>query len=148
MGVGAPSKFSAEIGDEICRQISEGATLRTICKGEGMPDPRTVYRWLEKRERFRQQYARARADQADSFHDEALETARGTNATNAQADRLRVDTLKWAAAHAQPKKYGARVGLEVAAPDGGPVRVQHGLDADPDRLAALATLLGEIRGGA
>ena len=42
---------------------------------EGMPDQRTVYRWLEKDREFCQQYARAREAQADKLFEGCLAIA-------------------------------------------------------------------------
>ena len=91
---------------------------------EGMPDQRTVYRWLEKDREFCQQYARAREAQADKLFEGCLaiaDEAEGDvvlatgedgkaiarpNHANVQRARLRVDTRKWAAGKLAPKKYG------------------------------------------
>jgi transposase-like protein len=58
MKTGRPSRYSPEIADAICDEIATtDHALHRICEREGMPEARTVYRWLES---FRQQYARAR----------------------------------------------------------------------------------------
>lgn len=144
--MGRPSEFTAERGDKILERLALGETLLDICEDERMPDRRTVYRWCEANETFRLMYARARVDQADAWHDEAIKHARGTDAVSASADRLRFDALRWAASKASPKRYGDRIAHEVSGGDGAPVRLEHGIDADPDRLAALSQLLGEITG--
>ena len=81
--------------------------LERICRGEGMPDVRTVYRWLEAHDDFRQKYARARERQADVLAGQILEISddgsRDTiqtedgevvNHEHIQRSRLRVDSRK------------------------------------------------------
>lgn len=96
-----------------------------------MPHVATVYRWLTANEMFRDMYARAREDQADTLADEIQQIAdepmlgRKT-VTKANGDvettegdmiehrKLRVDARKWIAAKLKPRKYGDRVDHQVA----------------------------------
>ncbi|HZV61629.1 MAG TPA: hypothetical protein VFF75_04375 [Methylophilaceae bacterium] len=133
-----PSSFSQEIADAICARISEGESLRTICRDDDMPGKTTVFRWLAEFESFRDQYARAREAQADLLAEEILEIADdGTNDKyvdengNTRTDqevigrsRLRVDARKWLASKMAPKKYGERVAQEISGPNGGPVPIE------------------------
>jgi hypothetical protein len=116
---GRPSTFTQETADAICTRLAEGETLRQICRDEAMPGLTTVFRWLEAYESFREQYARAREQQADTFaekmHDEALNEAR-----DVQRSKLIVDVLKWHAGKTAPKKYGERSTLDLANKDGQP----------------------------
>ena len=53
---GRPTSYPQEIADAICDEIATtDHALSRICEREGMPDVRTVYRWLEANEDFRQQ---------------------------------------------------------------------------------------------
>ena len=124
MSFGRPSDFTVEKGAEICARIVDGASLRTICSSEDMPDVRTVYRWLAINEDFRHQYALAREDQADTLADEIIDIADDskhdimivTNPDGSEREvenrevvnrsRLRVDARKWVASKLKPKKYG------------------------------------------
>ena len=63
---GRPTTFSDLIAAEILGQISEGNSLRTICKVSRMPSCSTVFLWLSKYPEFSDQYARAREEQADA----------------------------------------------------------------------------------
>lgn len=120
--IGRPTDFNEKIAFTICERIALGETLRAICRENGMPDRSTVFRWLEKHQSFRDQYARARDFQTESFCDEIIERAmdesrdeplpdgRGglrSDTTAVQRDRLVVDSLKWVMAKTAPKKYGA-----------------------------------------
>ena len=124
---GRPSKFTPDIAEAICQRIAEGESLRSVCRGDDMPDKSTVLRWLDDNEEFRDQYARAREAQADHFAEEIIEIAddatndfmerkrkdgsleTALNAENIQRSRLRVDARKWLMARMAPKKYGSRI---------------------------------------
>jgi hypothetical protein len=117
---GRPSKFSPELGAEICGRLAGGESLYSICKSDHMPDIVTVYRWMVKDEDFRQQYARAREDQAETHADQMQEIADEmppldangrTDSGWVQWQRNRIDTRKWIAAKLKPKKYGDKVDL-------------------------------------
>lgn len=91
-----------------------------------MPDKATVFRWLADRPDFRDQYARARDEQADFYAEEILQisddgrndyyvTEDGTEIVNHDhiaRSRLRVDSRKWLASKLAPKKYGDKVDVE------------------------------------
>lgn len=138
MPAGRPSDYTTATAVEICTQIVEGKSLNKICLSDGMPDVRTVYRWLSVNEEFRQQYARAKEDQADTLADEIIDiaddTARDTievkgedgsvireiaNTEWISRSRLRVDARKWIASKLKPKKYGER--MELAGDPASPV---------------------------
>lgn len=140
--LGRPSSFTQEVADVICDRLADGESLRSICVDDAMPDKKTVFRWLQDKDRddFRHQYACARELQADTHVDEMADIADdGTNdyitktrpdgstyeafdAEHVQRSRLRIDTRKWIAERMRPKKYGAKVALTD--PDGGPLTVQ------------------------
>jgi len=134
---GRPSKYTEEIDDLICTELADGRSLRSICaEEEWAPDTRTVMRWLNVNEAFRQHYARAREQQAELMADELLDIAddgsndwmerqRRDGSTETVPDhehinrsRLRVDTRKWVASKLLAKKYGDKVA--VTDPEGGP----------------------------
>ena len=125
---GRPTDFAQETADIICERIANGESLRGICGEEGMPDKATVFRWLNKHESFRDQYARAREAQADAVFDDILtiaddgrndwmerKNADGENIgwmENGEALRrsqLRIDARKWMAGKLKPKKYGDKL---------------------------------------
>lgn len=86
-----------------------------------MPSLTTVYRWLQDSEEFREMYARAREDQADTLADEIVSIADEQKAAltaegkpydpDVNRDRLRVDARKWVAAKLKPRKYGDKVDI-------------------------------------
>ena len=142
---GRPSDFTQETADLICDEIAKGRSLRTICADEGaefdrLPHERTVYRWLEEHELFRQQYARAREAQADGEFDEARAISQNATAENVQVARLQIDTIKWRAGKLAPKKYGEKIAVE----HGGEIGVRHEV-GEGEAAAKLAALLEAAR---
>lgn len=126
--IGRPTKFNQKLVDEICIQISEGKSLRSICSDESMPNMSTVIAWRNANEDFSKQYAQAREDQADTLADELIDIA--DNATDPAKARLQVDVRKWAASKLKSKSYGDKVVNEHTGADGGPIVLWGGKDAD------------------
>lgn len=113
---GRPGKQSPELVAEICLRLAAGETLRAIAADAHMPDQGTVYRWLAADADFRQQYARAREEQAHTIAELAVDEA--TSAKDAQLGRLAFDARKWFAAKLAPKVYGDKVQQEITGKDG------------------------------
>lgn len=129
-----PTDYNQEIADRICEALSEGQSLREICKTDDMPNKATVFRWLNLHAEFSDQYARAREEQAESLADEIVHLA--DNAANPLlvegvplldkdgnpvlfADtaaiahaRLKVDARKWVASKLKPKRYGDKLDID------------------------------------
>lgn len=127
-----PSSFTNEIADTICRRLSEGESLRSICATEGMPDRETVRRWRAADDGFDRQIMQARVAQAENMADELIDIADdGTNdyvervrddgvthvvfdGEHYQRSRLRVDVRKWYLSKVLPKIYGDKLGVELS----------------------------------
>ena len=114
--MGRPTLYTDSVAAEICALIAEGKPVAQIVKIQGMPKYRTIMTWLNERQDFQQNYARARQDQADTFADEIINVARnaiGKPNEVVQASRLLSDNMKWVASKMKPKRYGDRVELEA-----------------------------------
>jgi hypothetical protein len=129
---GRPSDYNDAIAKQICTQIVEGISLRTICKQDGFPTLSTIFVWLTKHKEFQEQYALARELQAEIYADEIVElsdqpligtkviknkhvikTKRGERRAdevivgdNVERSKLQVDARKWVAVKLLRKKYG------------------------------------------
>lgn len=133
-----PTIYTEELALDVCSKLAAGMPLVRICLEESMPSKTTVYRWLVDSEVFRDMYARAREDQADTLADEIIEIADATmlgatitTKANGEVEKvegdmlqhrkLRVEARKWTAAKLKPKKYGDLVRQEHSGPGGGPI---------------------------
>ena len=116
---GRPTKYTQELTDIICQRLSEGQSLRTVCKDDDLPCAATVFCWMRTKPEFLEQYEKAKEESADALVEDMLDIAdfqadignEGTAVGVAHA-RLRVDTRKWAASKLKPKKYGDKIQAE------------------------------------
>jgi hypothetical protein len=110
MPAGRPSGYSEEIADAICDRLSEGESLRSICRDVEMPSRASVLRWQDERPEFETKCARARLAQADWLQDDMADiegdVLRG--ALDPQAARVVLSSKQWRASKLAPKKYGDR----------------------------------------
>lgn len=123
MPVGRPTKYTQELADYICEQLSAGISMRTISEEEGMPDRRNIYRWLRLYPEFCLQYERAKHDSADALVEDMQAIADDMSVEPAHK-KIMVDTRKWAASKLKVKKYGDRIAQEHTGANGGPIQVQ------------------------
>ena len=63
------------IADSIIEQLSAGVPLAEICRGEGMPDRRTVNNWTREHPEFAERYQAARDDGFDVIAADCLRIA-------------------------------------------------------------------------
>lgn len=114
--MGRPTKFTPELGTQICSQLADGLSLRKICEATEMPSIDTVRRWLldDNKQEFQVQYVRAREEQADYYADAIIEEAdKATDRDSAAAAKVKVDARKWVASKLKPKKYGDKLDLDA-----------------------------------
>lgn len=128
-----PSKYNQQIANKILGLISEGNSLREICKSKDMPSEAAVYRWLNKLETFRSNYVRAcedrtevRVEQIAEIEQEMIREVKecdDSKLANAlvQAYKQKIDDIKWIASKLKNKKYGDR--LALAGDDSSPLQI-------------------------
>lgn len=127
-----PCEYTDEVAELICYRLSEGESLRSICRDDAMPVRQTVRNWLGVRPEFKVKFNEARILQAEGLADELLDIADdGTNdyvdrvrddgttdrvldGEHIMRSRLRVDTRKWVLSKVLPKIYGDKLGVEVS----------------------------------
>jgi hypothetical protein len=122
--LGRPTKYTEELCSTICTRITNGESLRNICREAGMPTMDTIYRWIGRYPSFSDQYVRAREEQADTLADEIqalsdepprmMLNKHGAETVDTgwlQWQKQRIDSRKWCASKLKPKKYGDRVSL-------------------------------------
>lgn len=128
--MGRPSIFTQAIADEICERISDGETLRQICRDAHMPHFTTVYDWRESNEEFCLRLARARkigkraieqeileiADDArndwmEKFDQDGLPAGWVLNGEHVQRSKLRIETRLKLLKVWDPQRHGDKVQL-------------------------------------
>ena len=107
---GRPTIYSNDVAFQICDRLSDGEPLKRICTDPTMPAKTTVYRWRHENAEFRDMYARAREDQADTFADDIVDIADSEEDPNRA--RVRIDARKWVAAKLKERAYGDRVKVD------------------------------------
>jgi len=134
--VGRPTDYSPELIDKICDRLTQGESLKTICKDADMPNTSSIFLWLAKYSEFSDKYARAKSAQMDTMAEEIVEISddrsndisvddKGNEKVDwecVQRSKLKVDTRKWLMSKLAPKKYGELKTLQHQGPDGGPIK--------------------------
>lgn len=139
---GRPTKYTDKLAQIIFLRLSEGESLRSICRDEDMPSQATVYNWLKSVDGFLEQYRKAREEQADTLADEIVAIADETPELNPVVDKNtgelirvelssayiawqknRIDARKWTASKLRPKAYGDRT--TVAGDPESPIEVKN-----------------------
>lgn len=112
-------EFSQNVFDRICDRMAEGESLIAICKTVGMPNKRTVLRWIEKDDKLRLQYSEAQNLRAEHYFDQIIDIA--DSKADPQKTRVQIDARKWVLTRMNPKKYGDRMTNEHVGGDGNPI---------------------------
>ena len=77
---GRPTKYTQELADKICEELSMGNSIRTVCAPTEMPSPKTFYSWLRRYPEFLKQYEVAKQESTDAMAEDLLDIADdGTN---------------------------------------------------------------------
>ncbi len=118
------STYTEELAAEICTRISEGETLRAICREDHMPAWRTVYDWIRAHPDFATRIAHARELGFDAIAEETIEMVDeapercGTqfgdkvDAGYVQWQKNRVEQRLKLLAKWSPKRYGEKIEIE------------------------------------
>ena len=123
-GPGRPALFPAEhvVWQNILRGISEGKSLSSTLRAEGMPSYSLARQMIKNNPEFRAAYEKAVEDRADRLAEEIIELSdkelpdglEGSMASAwVQQKRLQVEARKWVAAKLKPKTYGDRIDVAV-----------------------------------
>ena len=107
---------SPEVMSRICQSISEGKSLRSVCRTDDLPDMLTVIRWCNADPEFRAMYDRARSARGDRYGEEVATIAEKVLSGELDPNVARVagDLLKWSAARLATRYYGDRIEQNIA----------------------------------
>lgn len=140
--------FTPQLAEYLVYQVTEGRTLRAICRDTGMPKIYQVRYWETTYPEFHRAMIQARKLRGEAFHDKAIEAAEEVgDPKEVQMAKLKAETYKWAAQTADPDAYsgkqqeGVKGGITINISTGVPqpksvdVEVEDGgrvHNADPD----------------
>lgn len=85
----------------------QGRVIPEIVGKDGMPSLSVILDWMNDKT-FKKRYQEAKRLRAEILHDQAIMAANLADKTTAAADKLRVDTFKWAAAIGDGETYGTK----------------------------------------
>lgn len=123
--------YSQVTVNNILEKITEGETIRSIGRMEGLPTANVIHQWLREHKDFQAQMREARKARAEHFHDMVFETAKQAKKKTIQEDRLKVEAFKWGAQVGDPDAYGNKTKVS----------------GDPDAPIAFVIDTGIRRGG-
>jgi hypothetical protein len=103
----------AEVVAEVLGRMADGQTVKEAVSAMKLDvSDGTVRRWMTEREEWAGDYQRAKKLMASAMAEEALRVARESTNYSSAADRVLIETLKWAAGKANPAEYGDRQTVE------------------------------------
>jgi hypothetical protein len=117
------SIYTPTLADAICKRISEGESLRAICRDLDMPTEGAVRAWArDNRDGFGARYRLARELQLDHWADVIIDIA-DEGDRDPRDRQVRIDARKWIMSKLAPRKFSDR--LLVAGEAENPLRVLH-----------------------
>jgi len=121
---GRPTILTDRLIDELCQRLSQGVSMRSVCRDDDMPCMATIWRWLRENDNFAKRYTAAKQESADAMIEDILAISdQDDDEESTNRSRLRVDTRKWIAAKLRPEKYSEKLDLT---PSGGTVKITIG----------------------
>jgi len=121
---GRPTILTDRLVDELCQRLSQGVSMRSVCRDDDMPCMATIWRWLRENDNFAKRYTAAKQESADAMIEDILAISdQDDEEESTNRSRLRVDTRKWIAAKLRPEKYSEKLDLT---PSGGTVKITIG----------------------
>lgn len=107
----------ADVVEAVLSGMAEGQTLqdtvRKVAKEKALSvTPGLVRTWIVAHEDWFQRYQKTKTLLGQAFAEEAIAIARDSTTQSTAIDRVLIETLKWAAAKANPVEYGERQTVE------------------------------------
>ena len=133
----------AAVVERVLEGMAEGHTLSETVSAvssalEEKLSAGLVRRWIISQEEWFQRYQKTKTMLGQAFAEEAILVARESTSSTTAMDRVLIETLKWAAAKANPVEYGEKQTVEhqgaqtlsvKIVEDDAPVRNQKALQA-------------------
>lgn len=103
--------YAQVTADAIVEQIIEGKNLAEISELEGFPPRHVIYRWTRVHSDFKEKLAEAKKYRAEYYAEEVIRVAKKSKKNTAEADRVKIDALKWSAEMGDRENYGKQTKL-------------------------------------
>ena len=117
------TNYTRDIADTICTRMSEGESLRAICRDPGMPSEGTVRGWAVRDfDGFDQRYRAARQMLLEFWADQILDIA-DDEESDPRSRQIRTGTRQWLMSKLAPRRYGDK--LQLAGDPESPLQVMH-----------------------
>jgi Bacteriophage Sf6, terminase small subunit-like len=114
------TNYTREIAETICTRMSEGESLRAICRDPGMPSEGTVRGWAVRG--FDQRYRAARQMLLEFWADQILDIA-DDEETDPRSRQIRTGVRQWLMSKLAPRRYGDKV--QIGGDPENPLQVMH-----------------------
>jgi len=112
-----------EITETICSRMSEGESLRAICRGPGMPSEGAVRGWaIRDVDGFGQRCRAARQLLIEYWADQIVAIA-DDEELEPRSRQIRTGTRQWLMSNLAPRRYGDN--LQIAGDPESPLQVMH-----------------------
>jgi hypothetical protein len=103
----------AQTVEAVLARMAEGETVVEAVKTLKLTvTPGTVRKWMAEREEWLAAYQTAKKLLGNALAEEAIRVARESSSYSSASDRVLIETLKWAAAKANPAEYGEKQTVE------------------------------------
>ena len=117
------TNYTREIADTICARMSEGESLRSICRSPGFPSEGTVRGWaVRDHDGFGERYRAARSLLVEYWVDQILDIADEPD-LDPRDRQIRVHTRQWLMSKLSPRRFGNK--LELSGDPEHPLQVLH-----------------------
>jgi hypothetical protein len=105
--------FNEVVAAKICEEVVKGSTVEEVGSLKGFPPAYMIRYWCRFNPEFKEDMASARKERSEYYHDKLVQIALETNLKSKVAiNKLKIDTLKWAAQTGDPAQYGPKQVIE------------------------------------
>jgi len=113
---GRPSKYTKALAERICKRISEGRSLRSVCSDVDVPVTHSVVLgWVLDSRTFADRYGRASGLRAEARFDELMDIAdkmEGAGPAKVNGLKAKADVLKWVLSKMLPHRFSDKMQVE------------------------------------
>lgn len=110
--IGRPSGYSKELGEIICKRISDGEHISNLIRDGLISSNGALYRWQEANPEFREAVERAQEARAEVWADQLIEIADNAN-LDPNDRRVRVETRWKVIGSLLYRRYGVKQQIDI-----------------------------------